>query len=153
MIWLFLAIVGVPLWLIAAAIVTLVLRNRELRHRPGDMAVRVRKPGKRWKRGHAVWVHDVFAFRGSPAAWDEVLEPVRSAVVRTATPEEAHKLRRLPDPVIATLTTDSGSTLEVAAAGEDEALVMTPFASSSARPTSATGGMAQGRPERDPSTA
>jgi sulfatase modifying factor 1 len=34
-IWVILAILGVPLWLIAAGIVVLVLRNRSLRHRPG----------------------------------------------------------------------------------------------------------------------
>jgi hypothetical protein len=144
---------GVPLWLIAAAIVTLVVRNRALRHRPGNMAVRLRSPGKRWKRGHALWVHEVFAFRGSPAAWDEVLEPVRSAVLRPATSEEAHKLRRLDGPAIATLTTDSGSSFEVAAAGRDEALLMAPFAATARRANSDPRGSASAGSEMGQPTA
>jgi hypothetical protein len=28
---------------------------------------------RRWTRGHAIWVSDVFAWRGSPAAWNEEL--------------------------------------------------------------------------------
>jgi hypothetical protein len=72
MIWALLAALGVPLWLCGIAILTLVLRNRSLRKRPGNVAVRLHRPGsKRWTPGHAVWIHDVFAFRGTPAAWRE----------------------------------------------------------------------------------
>jgi hypothetical protein len=74
MIWTLLALLGVPLWLCAIAIVTLILRNRELRHRPGNVPVRRRLPGKKQgSRSHGVWVGDVLAFRGSPAAWQESL--------------------------------------------------------------------------------
>jgi hypothetical protein len=58
MIFAILALLGIPLWFLAIAMVTLVFRNRDLRHRPGNVGVRLQKPGKRWKRGHAVWVHD-----------------------------------------------------------------------------------------------
>ena len=72
MVWAFLAWVGVPLWLCALGIFALVYRNRALRRRHGNIPVRVLRPGKtRWTRGHAVWVKDVFAWRGSPAAWNE----------------------------------------------------------------------------------
>ena len=127
MIWAVLAVLGVPLWLIALALLNLAYRNRTLRKRPGNLPVRLRTPGKRWKRGHAVWVHDVFAFRGSPAAWDEVLEYVQEATARPATPEEDHKLRGLDQPVIATLTTVDGGTVEAAASGRDRAKLLTPF--------------------------
>ena len=116
MIWIILAALGVPLWLIAIALLTLLFRNRTIRNRPGNVPVRMRVPGKkRWDRGHAVWVHDVFAFRGSPAAWEEVLEHIKGATVRPATADEAHKLRGLDDPIIATLTTADGRTIEAAA--------------------------------------
>ena len=127
MIWIILAVLGVPLWLIAIALITLLLRNRTIRQRPGNVPVRVREPGKRWDRGNAAWVHDVFAFRGSPAAWEEVLEHVQGATVRPATPEEAHKLRRLDDPIIATMTTDDGRTIEVAASRQDRSKLLAPF--------------------------
>ena len=67
MIWAILALLGVPLWLCAPGILSLVLRNRELRKRYGDIPVRVRRAGKkRWTRGHAIWVSDVFACAARP---------------------------------------------------------------------------------------
>jgi len=127
MIWVILAALGVPLWLIAVALLNLTYRNRTLRKRPGNMPVRVRTPGKRWKRGHAVWVHDVFAFRGSPAAWEEVLEYVQGAAARPANAEEDHKLRGLDQPIIATLTTVDGRTFEAAASRSDRVTLLAPF--------------------------
>jgi hypothetical protein len=54
-IWIFLAAIGVPLWLCAIAIVTLIIRNREIRKRAGNVPVRLHPAGgKRWSRGHAV---------------------------------------------------------------------------------------------------
>jgi hypothetical protein len=70
MIWAILVLLGVPLWLCAMGILALLLRNRGLRRRPGNVPVRVLRR-KRWSRGHGVWVSDVFAWRGSPAAWQE----------------------------------------------------------------------------------
>ena len=67
MIWAILALLGVPLWLCALRILTAVVQNRKLRKRYGDIPVRVRRAGKkRWTRGHAIWVSDVFAWRGRP---------------------------------------------------------------------------------------
>jgi hypothetical protein len=120
-IWALLAAVGVPLWLCALAILTLVFRNRSLRRRPGNVAVRLRAPGsKRWRPGHAVWIHDVFAFRGSPAAWAEALLWVTAAGVRQASAHERSRLHRIGDrPVVATFTLEDGSAVEVAARAED----------------------------------
>ena len=129
MIWAILALLGVPLWLCAIAILTLVLRNRKLRKRYGDIPVRVRRPGKkRWIRGHAVWVSDVFAWRGSPAAWNEDLFQVSGTTLRAPDPEERRKLHRLgDDPTIATMTLVEGETLEVAAASEQRSALTGPF--------------------------
>ena len=50
-----LALLGVPLWLCAILILVIVVRNRKLRKRHGDIPVRVKRPGKqRWTRGHAI---------------------------------------------------------------------------------------------------
>ena len=105
MIWAILALLGVPLWLCALGILTAVVQNRKLRKRYGDIPVRVRRPGKkRWTRGHAIWVSDVFAWRGSPAAWNEELIQVSEASSRAADPEEHKKLHRLgDDPAVVTL--------------------------------------------------
>lgn len=129
MIWAILAALGVPLWLCALGIFTVILQNRKLRKRYGDIAVRVRRPEKkRWTRGHAIWVSDVFAWRGSPAAWNEDLLQVSSATLRAADPEERNKLHRLgAEPAIATLAVAEGETLEVAAAPEQRSALLGPF--------------------------
>ncbi len=129
MVWALLAFLGVPLWLCAAGILALVYRNRALRRRYGDVPVRVLRPGKtRWVRGHAVWVSDVFAWRGSPAAWTESLELVVSATPRPATREELKKLHGLGDGlVIASLTTDDGSAFQVATTSEHGSQLLGPF--------------------------
>ena len=90
MIWAILALLGDPLWVCAAG----------LRKRHGDIPVRVKRPGKtRWTRGHALWVSDVFAWRGSPAAWSEDIVQVTGVSVRSPDEKERHKLRRLGDGV------------------------------------------------------
>ncbi len=130
MIWAILAALGVPLWLCAIGIFMLLFNNRRLRKRYGNVPVRVRRPGKkRWTRGHAIWVSDVFAWRGSPAAWNEELLWVRAATPRAADPEERKKLHRLGDePAIAKLEAADAETVEVAAAPEQASALLGPFA-------------------------
>jgi len=113
-IWVILAALGVPLWLCAIGILALVLRNRNLRKRLGNIPVRVLRPGKkRWRAGHGIWVSDVFAWRGSPAAWIEDLQQVSEASPRPVGSDENKKLHRIgDDPVIASLTLADGRTLE-----------------------------------------
>jgi hypothetical protein len=129
MIWAILALLGVPLWLCAVGITIIVFRNRGLRKRYGDIPVRVKRPGKtRWTRGHAVWVSDVFAWRGSPAAWSEDIVQVTGVRLRSPDEEERHKLRRLGDGVqIATLSSLDGEPLEVATWPEDRTALVGPF--------------------------
>ena len=131
MIWAVLALVGVPLWLCALGILALVYRNKSLRQREGDLPVRVLRAGKtRWTRGHAVWVSDVFAWRGSPAAWREDLFQVTAATVGALELEESTKLHRLGDnPAVATLTPDVGEPVRVAVASEHRAALLGPYGS------------------------
>jgi hypothetical protein len=129
MIWAVLALLGVPLWLCALGILALVYRNKSLRQRHGDIPVRVLRAGKtRWTRGHAVWVSDVFAWRGSPAAWSEDLFQVVDVRVGALEPEELKKLHRLGEnPAVATLTPDMGEPVRVAVASEHRADLLGPF--------------------------
>jgi hypothetical protein len=133
MIWAILAMVGVPLWLCAIAILTLVVRNRALRNRPGNVPVRLRRGGKRrWMPGHGVWISDVFAYRGSPAAWKEGLHRVTAVSARPAETQERKHLRRIGhEPVIATLTVDDAGELrriDVAARASDAEALLGPYA-------------------------
>jgi hypothetical protein len=135
MIWAILALVGVPLWLCAVAISVLVLRNRKLRKRPGSMPVRIRVAGKgRWHPGHGFWVHDVFAFRGSPAAWKESLVQVGSvAAAQPATEGQKKGLHRLgDDPVVASFALVPEGSLQLAAHAEHASLLLGPFGGVSA---------------------
>ena len=92
MIWAILAAAGFPLWLCAAGILMLLFRNRALRKRPGNVPVRVRRNKKRWSPGHGVWIHDVFAFRGLPATWQEALVWGADVSLRVANEQERKKL-------------------------------------------------------------
>ncbi len=130
MIWAILAALGVPLWLCAAGILTLILRNHALRKRPGNVPVRARpSKTKRWSPGHGVWIHDVFAFRGLPAAWKETLVWAENASAREATEQERKKLHRIGEtPVVVTLTLREGGTIELATQADHKDDLMGPFA-------------------------
>jgi hypothetical protein len=129
-IWAILILLGIPLWFCAMGILLLVRNNASLRKRPGNVPVRVKPPGKdRWIPGHAVWVHDVLAFRSSPAAWKELLVWVTGAVARETTAEEAKKLHRLgDDKVVAVLSSAGIGTIEVAARAEHRDALLGPYA-------------------------
>jgi hypothetical protein len=141
MIWAILAAVGVPLWLCAAGILTLLVRDRSLRKRPGNVPVRLHHPGKRrWSPGHGVWIRDVFAFRGLPAAG-------RKSWYGAPTPQCAQPARKNErsstasgdEPVIATLTLGEGGTVELAARAENKDALLGPFATADhPRPVPAT---------------
>ena len=120
MIWAILACLGVALWLCATGLTVLLLRNRTLRHRPGNMKVRRRLPGKtRWVRGYGVWVRDVFAFRGSPAAWTESLVGVREVVTLVPSAADHKKLRRMGSPLtMVRFIDDDGTAVDLAIASE-----------------------------------
>ncbi len=138
MIWAILLAIGIPLWFCAVGILLVALRNRGLRRRPGNVPVRVRRPGKdRWVPGHGVWVHDVFAFRGSPAAWKEGLLWVTDAAVRPAGAAERDRLHRIGDaPVVATCELACGGSIELAARAEDADALLGPFAADAEPPAS-----------------
>lgn len=129
MIWAVLALLGVPLWLCALGILALLYRNKSLRQRPGDIPVRVLRDGKtHWVRGHAVWISDVFAWRGSPAAWNEEILHIVGARVDSLDPAELTKLRRLGEnPTVATLMPSEGTPVRVAVASEHRAALFGPY--------------------------
>jgi hypothetical protein len=129
-IWAILIFLGIPLWFCAMGILMLVRNNSSLRKRPGNVPVRVKPPGKtRWIPGHAVWVHDVLAFRASPAAWKELLVWVTGGVAREPTDEEAKKLHRLgDDSVVAVLSSAGIGTIEIAARAEHRDALLGPYA-------------------------
>jgi hypothetical protein len=74
-------------------------------------------------------VGDVFAFRRSPAAWNEAILWVSSASARRATEEERDRLRLIgDDPAIVTFLLASGGSIAFATRAEDQAEALGPFA-------------------------
>ena len=70
----------------------------------------------------------MFAWRKSPASWNEGLVHVTGVKLRSPSDEERHKLRRLGDDVqIATLSSADGDLLEVATAHEERTALVGPF--------------------------
>lgn len=116
--------------LAALALLVTVRRNRALRRRPGNVPASVRFPDRRrWLGGHGVWIDDVFAFRRSPAGWDETLLWVASASTRPPAGDEHDSLRRVgPDPVVVTFALASGGSIAFAARAEDRDALLGPFA-------------------------
>jgi hypothetical protein len=94
----------------------LIMRYRTVLRRDGNIPVHMRQAGKKkWSRGHAVWVHDVLAFRASPAAWSESLFWVADIQQRQPTSEERRRLHRLGDDMaVGTFRLTDGVSVDVA---------------------------------------
>jgi len=130
------AYAGVPLWLFVLVVFLLIRRNQRLRQRAGNVTVHLRQPaGTRWNRGNGVWVDDVFAVRGGLADRNETFWRVTAATTRSPEGDDATKLGRVDDPVIATLTLADGGYVEVAFPRKAESLVLGPFAPAGAATT------------------
>jgi hypothetical protein len=128
--WALVPAIAAPLALCAAAIAIVVYRNRRLRRRPGNVPVRLRRPGTtRWLPAHAVWAHDVFAVRAAPAAWKEILLWVADVRIRPANAEERKRLHRIGErPVISVFELAAGGLVEIAARDEHADALLGPFA-------------------------
>lgn len=134
MIWAILVVVGVPLWLCAIGILVVARRSRRLRSRNDNIPVRVLRPeGTRGRRGNGIWVSDVFAWRGRPAAWEDDLFHAVGGHDRDAAPAELRALRRLgADCAVVEFSGPDGETLTVAAVGTLRQSLLGPFATTTA---------------------
>ena len=95
MIWVILVFLGVPLWLCTLGILMVAPQQSEASSAPRRHCRECATlPWKTLDSGTEVWVSDVFAWRGSPAAWNEDLLHVTHLEVRTASAEDQKKLRR-----------------------------------------------------------
>ena len=130
MTWIAILEAGILLGLLAGVIVLMVLRSERIRHRPGNVPVRLLREGKSgWLPGHGVWAHDVFLVRAAPAAWDEALFWVMDAKLREPTELERKELHRIGDrPVVAVFELASGGSVQLAARREHADSLLGPFA-------------------------
>jgi hypothetical protein len=130
MMWIAILEAGVLLGILVGAIVLTVLRSEQIRHRPGNVPVRLLREGKsEWLPGHGIWAHDVFLVRAAPAAWDEALFWVTDAKLREPTELERKKLHRIGDrPVVGVFELVSGGSVQLAARREHADSLLGPFA-------------------------
>jgi hypothetical protein len=136
MIWILLAALGVPLWLIAGGIILLLRSRRQLRHTEGVFACRVRPAGPAessgWRRGkrYAYWVHDVLLVHRGPALKRYDALPVASV----AGPVVAANAKGLGDrPMWLRLHLDDGRLVDLVARNHDVSPATGPFVTASMR--------------------
>jgi hypothetical protein len=135
MIWILLAALGVPVWLIVGALTGALLSRRASKSAPGVFRAKLRvtsgaarglKPT--WARmpAYAAWVHDVLIVHQGLALVRSTALPVRSAADVKAAPQD--DVKGLGDnPTLLTLTLDNGAVVELAAPAEARELMVGPF--------------------------
>jgi hypothetical protein len=139
-IWILLATLGVPLWLIVGALGGALWSRRTFRRAPGVFPCKIRivsgskGPGK-WPRAtsYARWVHDVLLVHAGLALVRYRALPV-AGVDEPIAPAPDVKLKG-GDPVSFRLRLDDGSMAEVAAPEHARQTLAGPFLALEARPT------------------
>jgi hypothetical protein len=143
MIAILLAVLGVPLWLVAGMVLATLYHRRRVRQAPGVFRCQVRTVAgtggalkTTWGRmpGYAHWVHDVLLVNQGLA----LIRVLPIGVVEVVTgPDKGDpaEIKRLgPAPRVLTLRVDGDSTVEVAAGEQDERRMLGPFAGTAVSP-------------------
>lgn len=127
-----LAVLGVDLIVIVMSLAFVVARRRWVGRQPGAFRGALRASSgnidgltPKWRRGYGRWVRDVFVWTKGPFLFRNEFVPADGMVdERPASPGE---VKRLDDhPVVARFEAGE-ATVEVAAGGDDRALLVGPF--------------------------
>jgi hypothetical protein len=150
MIWAILAILGVPLWLIAIFLFVLLRSRSKVNRIPQSFPCKARAASggvsgltdsfPRYKaRGH--WVHDVLILHGgNPFLIQTMPHGVAGLVHGPDAAERTIKhIKRIKDPVSLRYRTDSGDMIEVVCAQDDLPRARGPFSATAASPPITTG--------------
>jgi uncharacterized membrane protein (UPF0136 family) len=126
MVWIILAALGVPIWLVVGMLVGALLVRRRVRHLPGVFKAKLRleagdaggrKP--KWGRAYALWVHDVLLVFGGVALVRTRPLPV-AEVLQEPQPVPADEVKKLGDsPQAIRLRLDNGAVVAIAFAAAD----------------------------------
>jgi hypothetical protein len=137
-IWIILAVLGVPIWLVVGLLLGALWSRRRFRRTPGVFACKIRSAAgdggsEGWPRttSYARWVHDVLLVHGGIALVRNRALPVRS-VEGAMAPAPNVKMKG-SEPVSVTFRLDDDSIVEVAAFERD--LLAGPFDALRAKPT------------------
>ena len=137
MIWVLVAAVGVPLWILAGCLVGARWSRRRFKREPGAFAAKLRiasgeVDGLKQSWPHrafvACWTHDVLVIhRGLALVRTDLLGVSRA--IGSIEAADAKRLRCLrADPCTLTLVLDSGASVQLAASADDRDTMVGPFA-------------------------
>jgi hypothetical protein len=137
MVWILLAALGVPVWLVVGALAGGLLSRRAFKRAPGVFRARLRLSNDgasdadaSWSRTpvYARWAHDVLLVHKGFALVRYSALPV-AEVSGQLVPAASEDIKGLgAAPVVLTLALDDGRTAEVAARAEDRDDVVGPYA-------------------------
>jgi hypothetical protein len=143
MIWILLAALGVPLWLVIGALIAALLARRAFKHAPDVFAAKLRAVSGdaaglkgSWSRlpVYARWVHDVLlVHQGLALVRSRALPVATMTSLMTIDGPDAPK-RLGPHLTVLTLVLDNGATVELAAPADARVLMVGPFAALLASP-------------------
>jgi hypothetical protein len=136
MIWVLLAALGIPLWMVAGALVTTLWSRRRFMRAPGAFAAKMRvvtgevdglDSSFPRSRSAARWVHDTLVIhRGVALARSDAFAIAQMTGSRAAS-GDAEVKGLGPHPRILTLVLDSGATVELAAHADAADTMVGPF--------------------------
>ncbi len=141
MIWIILAALGIPIWLVLGGLAATLVSRRSFKRRPGVFPVKLRVVSGEvaalkdsWPRrgGYAWWVHDVLLVQHGPALLRTDALAV-AGVTQTISSRGADEIRGLGDaPLVMTLELDGGASIELGAPSDFRGTMVGPFEETSA---------------------
>ncbi|MGD9893481.1 MAG: hypothetical protein AB7R89_07020 [Dehalococcoidia bacterium] len=127
--------IGIPLWLIAIALLLVLRQRRRVAKRAGSFDAKIRATsgavegaGPKWSSGSAWWVSNVLVLAGGPARTRYTLLPVSRAMPEAIHPAQPDQVKRMGDaPVIVPFLLDPSGAVEVAVRSGNEYRALGPF--------------------------
>jgi hypothetical protein len=123
MIWAFLALLGIPIWIIAVVLIAVFRNRKKVRSNPDMFEYKLRENDE-WKRGKgfARWVSDVLIFHAGIALIRSNAVQVAAVEVRDDIDVPQKGLGDDPTALVVTYTTGPTATIAVSAESLDSAL-------------------------------
>jgi hypothetical protein len=137
MVWILLAALGVPLWLVVGALAAGLWSRRAFKQAPGVFPAKLRvtageEPGMEtsWPRrpAYARWVHDVLLVHQGLALVRNRALPVASVTGPLLSVRTGEITKLGPSPVVLALTLDSGAMAELASPSDERDVMVGPYA-------------------------
>ena len=136
MIWILLAALGIPLWMIAGLLVGAGLSRRAFKRTPGVFPAKLRAVSadvehvkRTWPRRpcYVRWVHDVLLVQRGLALMRTHALPIAHATGPVSLPSSATIRALGADPLVMTIVLDDGTEVQIAAPAEFREPMVGPF--------------------------